>query len=65
MKLTQHEIPGTAPDVAGMLRKRASEPLCGSRSRPAMQLPCDIGLFSDDALQLDLVEMFQEPTNDE
>ena len=25
------------------------------------QLPCDIGLFSDDALQLDLVEMLQEP----
>jgi hypothetical protein len=31
------------------------------------QKPCDIGLFSDDALQADLdliVEMFQDPTND-
>jgi hypothetical protein len=27
------------------------------------QQPCDIGLFSDDHLQLDLVEMFQDPTN--
>lgn len=32
-------------------------------SRP--QKPCDIGLFSDDADQLDLVEMFQTPTNGE
>jgi hypothetical protein len=32
------------------------------------QKPCDIGLFSDDALQADLdliVEMFQQPTNEE
>ena len=29
------------------------------------QLPCDSGLFSDDHLQLDLVEMFQQPTNEE
>jgi hypothetical protein len=28
------------------------------------QQPCDIGLFSDDHLQLDLVEMLQEPAND-
>lgn len=28
------------------------------------QKPCDVGLFSDDAAQLDLVEMLQEPTND-
>ncbi len=27
------------------------------------QKPCDHGLFSDDGNQLDLVEMFQEPTN--
>jgi hypothetical protein len=27
------------------------------------QEPCDVGLFSDDHLQLDLVEMFQDPTN--
>ena len=28
------------------------------------QLPADIGLFSDDHLQLDLVEMFQDPVNE-
>lgn len=32
---------------------------------PKPQQPCDIGLFSDDAAQLDLVEMFQDPTNGE
>ncbi len=28
------------------------------------QLPADHGLFSDDAAQLDLCEMFMDPTND-
>jgi hypothetical protein len=28
------------------------------------QLPADVGLFSDDHLQLDLVEMLQDPAND-
>jgi hypothetical protein len=28
------------------------------------QLPMDVGMFGDEHLQLDLVEMFQEPTND-
>lgn len=28
------------------------------------QLPCDHGLFSDEALQLDLVEMLQQPIED-
>lgn len=32
---------------------------------PKPQKPCDHGLFSDDAAQLDLVEMFQDPTNGE
>ncbi len=27
------------------------------------QKPMDVGLWSDDRLQLDLCEMFQEPTN--
>ncbi len=31
---------------------------------PKNQLPCDIGLFSDEHLQLDLVEMLMEPAND-
>lgn len=36
----------------------------GSQARKPQQ-PCDIGLFGDDAAQLDLVEMFQQPTNEE
>lgn len=32
---------------------------------PKPQKACDIGLFSDDASQLDLVEMLQQPTNEE
>jgi len=28
------------------------------------QRACDIGLFSDDAAQLDLVEMFHQPVED-
>jgi hypothetical protein len=28
------------------------------------QLPADVGLFSDSASQLDLIEMLQAPTND-
>jgi hypothetical protein len=34
----------------------------GLKPRKA-QLPADHGLFSDEANQLDLIEMFQEPTN--
>lgn len=35
----------------------------GSKARKP-QLPCDVGLFSDEADQLDLVEMFQDPVDD-
>jgi hypothetical protein len=31
---------------------------------PKPQKACDHGLFSDEANQLDLVELFQDPTND-
>ena len=31
---------------------------------PKPQVPCDHGLFGDGHLQLDLVEMFQDPTNE-
>jgi hypothetical protein len=52
-------LPGTAPDLAGALQKAADAPI-----RPSVaQVACDIGLFSDDASQLDLLEMFQDPTN--
>jgi hypothetical protein len=32
--------------------------------RPVEQKPCDIGLFSDEANQLDLVEMLQQPLDE-
>jgi hypothetical protein len=52
-------FPGTAPDLAGALQRAADAPI-----RPSVaQVACDIGLFSDDASQLDLLEMFQDPTN--
>jgi hypothetical protein len=49
------------PDVKGLLRQRAAAPI--KPKKP--QAPCDVGLFSDDADQLDLVEMFQEPAEDD
>ena len=42
----------TGPDYAGLARKRASDPLMARKP----QLHCDVGLFSDDADQLDLVD---------
>lgn len=47
-------------------RKSYAQLLIEGRLRPRKpQEACDIGLFSDDAAQLDLCEMFQEPTNEE
>jgi hypothetical protein len=58
----QGVIPGAeATTLAAVAQKRASEPLRAKAS----QLPCDHGLFGDEHLQLDLVELLQEPTNDE
>lgn len=49
----QATLHGTGPDVAGMLRRRADAPL-----RPGkVQSACDVGLFGDEAAQLDLVDM--------
>lgn len=54
-------IPGAeAITPSALARKLASEPL---RAK-ANQLPADVGLFSDDHLQLDLIEQLQDPTND-
>jgi hypothetical protein len=52
----QTELPGTAADVAGLLRLKAAAPI---KPRKPQQ-PCDVGLFSDDADQLDLVSFFTE-----
>ena len=57
----QAAMPGMSPDVGGLLRQKAAAPI--KPRKP--QVPCDIGLFSDDADQLDLVEMFQDPIEEE
>ena len=43
-----------------LLQRKADSPLKPGKA----QLPMDIGLFSDESAQLDLCEMFQEPTNE-
>jgi hypothetical protein len=51
-------LPGTPADLAGLLRLKAAAPI-----KPAKpQKPCDVGLFSDDADQLDLVSWLTEQT---
>lgn len=57
----QLAMPGTSPDVGGLLRLKAKAPMMA----PRPQRPCDIGLFSDEADQLDLCEMFQDSTEEE
>lgn len=47
--------------LAEVARRRAAKPL----TPHAPQQPCDVGLFSDDARQLDLCEMFQDSTEEE
>ena len=53
-------LPGCEPDVGGLLRLKAGAPM-----RPGKpQAACDIGLFSDEADQLDLVSWFTEQTEE-
>jgi hypothetical protein len=53
-------LPGTNADLAGLLRLKAAAPI-----KPAKpQKPCDVGLFSDDADQLDLVSWFTQQTEE-
>lgn len=52
------------PDLAHDQRTLAERKWRDGTKPSKPQKACDIGLFSDDAAQLDLVEMFQEPTND-
>lgn len=56
----QTEMPGTPADIAGLLRIKAAAPIKPRKE----QTPCDIGLFSDDADQLDLVSWFTEQTEE-
>lgn len=55
---TQHNLPGTAPDIGGTLARKAAAPI----KPPAPQKPCDVGLFSDDATQLDLIDLTRKTT---
>lgn len=57
----QAVLPGAERTTsAHIARNRSAAPL-----RPRKpQKPCDVGLFSDAADQLDLVEMFQDPAED-
>lgn len=56
----QTELPGAEPaTVRAELERRAAAPL---KPRKAQRL-CDHGLFGDEATQLDLVEMLQDPVD--
>jgi hypothetical protein len=56
----QSEMAGTSADIAGLLRLKAAAPI---KPRKPQQ-PCDVGLFSDEADQLDLVSWFTEQTEE-
>ena len=56
----QTEMQCTSADIAGLLRLKAAAPI--KPRKP--QLRCDVGLFSDDADQLDLVSFFTEQTEE-
>jgi hypothetical protein len=49
----QLDLPDTAADNAGLVKLMASAPL----RAPKPQQPCDIGLWSDDARQIDLLDL--------
>jgi hypothetical protein len=52
----QMQLDHTASNPAGLARKLAAAPL--KPRKP--QAPCDVGLFSDEADQLDLVSLFRD-----
>jgi len=52
----QMDLPQSAADPGGLVKLLAAAPL-----RPRKpQAPCDVGLFSDEADQLDLVSLFRD-----
>jgi hypothetical protein len=57
----QTSLPGTSPNIGGLLRIKAAAPI----KAPLPQRPCDVGLFSDDANQLDLVDLSNRATERE
>jgi len=56
----QTNLPQTEPSEHQWMAARCAIQLKPSKA----QLPCDIGLFSDEANQLDLIEMLQDPVDD-
>ena len=59
----KHTLPGQLdmPEIdaigSAIVQRKANSRLIPSKE----QKPCDIGLFSDDSAQIDLVEMLMEP----
>lgn len=54
------DLPALAADQKTLAERRWRAP-----TKPRKpQAPCDVGLFSDDRDQLDLVEMFADPANE-
>lgn len=52
----QFSLPGTEPDEAGALQRKAEAPL-----KPALvQEPCDVGMFSDASAQVDLSDLIDQ-----
>jgi hypothetical protein len=57
MAMKEHpSLPQCDHDLPGLARKLAAAPI--KPRKP--QAPCDVGLFSDEADQLDLVSLFRE-----
>src|SRR5690242_18274331 len=53
----QLDMPQTEERLADLARLKAAAPM-----RPTKpQMPCDVGLFSDEADQIDLIEMLMDP----
>lgn len=53
----QFDLPCTEERFAELARLKARAPLRAGKP----QLPLDVGLFSDDSLQTDLIEMLIDP----
>ena len=53
----QLDLPATGQRIAELLKRKAGERLIA----PSDQKPLDFGLFSDDSLQTDLIEMLLDP----
>ena len=60
-RFNQLRLAGSEPDVAGLLRIKAAAPIKPRKPQAAF----DVGLFSDEADQLDLCEMFQDGEEDD